>query len=197
MRSRISIRRYVRPSVAPSVRPSVGHTRVEFLIGKNRIEDSRFFHILKKRAFPFFGQTILGKLSKNLNWMSLRMKLTGVKPQYVMDVHQKFECSIFNGSRDITLGTSKGQIFSFNLFVSISVSFSLRGSSGPGGWGVRSSWFSKYMSIKYHLFSSYGSFFSRSLASHRNNLILLFFTVLKPLYRVWKSRKKSKIIFFY
>ena len=37
------------------------------IIGKNRIEDSRFFHILKKRAFPFFGQTILGKLSKNLN----------------------------------------------------------------------------------------------------------------------------------
>ena len=53
------------------------------------------------------------------------MKLTGVKPQYVMDVHQKFECSIFNGSRDITLGTSKGQTFSFNLFVSVSVSFSL------------------------------------------------------------------------
>ena len=57
--------------------------------------------------------------------MSLRMKLTGVKPQYVMDVHRKFECSIFNGSRDITLGTGKGQTFSFNLFVSISVSFSL------------------------------------------------------------------------
>ena len=36
MRSRISIRGYVRPSVRPSVgrsvRPSVGHTRVEFLI---------------------------------------------------------------------------------------------------------------------------------------------------------------------
>ena len=53
------------------------------------------------------------------------MKLTGVKPQYVMDVHRKFECCIFNGSQDITLGTSKGQTFSFNLFVSISVSFSL------------------------------------------------------------------------
>ena len=28
--------------------------QVSQMIGKNRIEDSRFFQILKKRAFPFF-----------------------------------------------------------------------------------------------------------------------------------------------
>ena len=116
---------WVNPWNYPDLSKMDSSTLPTLFIGKNRIKDSRFFHILKKRAFPFFGRTILGKLGKNLDWMSLRMKLTGVKPQYVMDVHQKFECSIFNGSRDITLGTSKGQTFSFNLFVSISVSFSL------------------------------------------------------------------------
>ena len=42
-------------------------TRELFLIGKNRIEDSRFFHSLKKRAFPFFRQTIVCELRQTLN----------------------------------------------------------------------------------------------------------------------------------
>ena len=35
---------------------------MERLIGKNRIEDSRFFQILKKQAFPFFSTGHFGKV---------------------------------------------------------------------------------------------------------------------------------------
>ena len=47
------------------------------VIGKNRIEDTRFFQILKKRAFPFFRPDILGKLRRTKAQMRLQTKLTG------------------------------------------------------------------------------------------------------------------------
>ena len=53
------------------------HIFVRFIVGKNRIEDSRFFQILKKRAFPFFRPDVLGKLRRSGPQMGLRTKLTG------------------------------------------------------------------------------------------------------------------------